>query len=159
MLKDAKAAGVTGATTSGSTAFIYIGGVAGGCEGLGKIVNADVSGTVKMSVNATGSASYRYVCGGIIGHLRDGNMDSCDFTGSIEFPSSYAAASITYVGGLVGVTGGIFNNSASIVSNTSNNATMEVKDSNATGNLTLSNSSTGKVIIGGISGSINSLQV
>jgi hypothetical protein len=161
MINGVKAAGtVEGKTNNTSvSAPLYIGGAVGECQGKGKIEDAEVSGTVRMLVNTTGATTatptYLYVCGGVIGKMQNGNLESCDFTGKIDLPSTpspgYTATGTTYIGGLTGITGTLLLSDPSASNPNANTSPINVVNSSASGDLKLNTSGDGKFCIGGIS--------
>ena len=95
--------------TSSITGFIFIGGLVGETQGFGTIQNAQVSATVRMwaSNNSTDNR-LAYLCGGIIGRMKEGSLLNSDFTGTIDISEDHTVSGFTWIGGAVGAAGQIW---------------------------------------------------
>jgi|GEM_PF-3130880 len=155
--------------------LIYLGGIAGDSFGLGIIQNSDVTGTLKMSADsiATNSAAtydpdasgsfspdpnknLDYICGGIIGKMKNGHITNCRFSGEIEPNLNVGRQNI--IGGIAGAIGKIFD---SFEDNTvppygagDITAPVTVKDSTVSGNILVLSKGTGKTLLGGAFGTL-----
>ena len=156
-LKMAGTVSVKKTDVNNSTDSVYLGGLVGECQGRGTIQNVNVSGAVKMDVlNNSGAMYINYICGGVIGKMRDGHLLNCGFAGRIDLPGSYNVASTTYVGGLVGTIGflleGEFKDDEDNEWRLSEQIKEEVTIENCiiSGDLNLNHAGLGKINIGGI---------
>jgi len=130
----------------------YFGGIAG--QSNGKIQNSVVTGRLSISTSSTVSDDkIDYICGGIIGRMGDGNIESCEFIGTIDIPSGFEVARQSHFGGIAGTIGAI--NDSHISKQIEITDTVTVKNTKASGKITVTASGAGKTMIGGISGASN----
>ena len=163
-------AGIVNAKSANETSthnYIRIGGIVGESRGLGIIQNLEVSGGLEMSAISTVQNSevihsptagtvdsdkyLDYILGGIIGRMRDGQMLSCSFTGSISVPPSHSVERNTSIGGLAGTIGVVYD---SVLILDHNKERVVLKDSNARGDILINLACPSKVLLGGVFGTI-----
>jgi len=137
-------------TSNSNTGFIFIGGLAGESQGFGKIEDVKVSATLRMwaSNNSTDNR-LAYICGGIIGRMKEGHLLDGDFTGTIDIPENYEVLSFTWIGGVVGIAGFVWNNNASIAGN-HNERPVTVISSTASGDMYVKVEGPGHISLGGV---------
>jgi len=162
MINRVRAAGsltVTKSQVHQSAVSVHMGGIAGESHGLGIIRDVGVFGSLEMLIiNESDENHVNYICGGIIGKMRDGNLFNCDFSGSIILPDNYNVTRTTYIGGIAGTIGMLFEDTSATVSwklNEQNQAEISIENSTASGDFILNHAGLGFVNIGGISASVS----
>jgi hypothetical protein len=126
-------------TTAGNQ---FIGGIAGGNNSNGKIVNVTVRGTLTME--RTAAAAGINAVGGMIGYHRYINLEGCHFEGSLVIPWDHEGSGENDVGGISGY-----------IEASSTSGSVSIKNTTAKGSISYNCQSTGILYLGGISGRVS----
>jgi hypothetical protein len=132
----------SGNVEASGTGNVYVGGMVGLSRTKGTMEDVRVSGEVKMSQAAGGSA-YTGYCGGIIAHMAEGDLTRCDFAGKLILPVSYASAGDTYIGGL-----------AASVGSDANTASITIEECDVEGDIDVTENGYAGLDFGGVAGRV-----
>jgi hypothetical protein len=152
--------------------LIYLGGIAGDSYGKGIIQNSEVTGTLKMTVNSAihnidsnfnpsnegtfntdGNKDIDFICGGIIGRMKDGHINNCHFRSLGRIVPDLRVGRQNIIGGIIGAIGNIYDSNEG-KTRWNITAPVTVKDSSASGDISVTVTGMGKTLLGGAFGAL-----
>jgi hypothetical protein len=151
---------VTASGTGSERGNLRVGGLVGYTASVGKIEDCVFSGEVKMPSASSSRGrpgdinTYVVNCGGLIGSMKDGVLDGCNFAGTIAIPNTFKSDSIVIIGGLVANVGATPGNQMHQTSlgTGENTAPIKIQYCTVTGDIDFKDEGDGHFFIGGITG-------